>query len=121
MRNRTIVSEQRAPYGRRGARTGVPPLIHGQRLGADEFMRRYEAMPELKKAELIQGVVYLMTSPVSAAKHGTPDNLMQGPMFLYAAETPGVEVHGNSTIRLGPDDVPQPDVMMRLMPAFGGG
>ena len=37
----------------------VPPLENGDSLGADEFMRRYEAMPEVKKAELIEGTVYM--------------------------------------------------------------
>ena len=35
------------------------PLEHGDHLTADEFERRWEAMPELKKAELIEGMVYL--------------------------------------------------------------
>lgn len=39
--------------------SAVPPLEHGDRLTADEFERRWEAMPELKKAELIDGTVYL--------------------------------------------------------------
>lgn len=37
----------------------VPPLHHGDRLNADEFRRRYENMPNLGKAELINGMVYL--------------------------------------------------------------
>jgi hypothetical protein len=36
--------------------SAVPPLEPGDRLTRDEFERRYEAMPELKKAELIEGV-----------------------------------------------------------------
>ena len=41
----------------------IPPLEQGDHLTRDEFERRYEAMPDLKKAELIEGVVY-MPSPV---------------------------------------------------------
>ncbi len=41
--------------------TAPPPLEHGDRLSCEEFERRYEAMPELKKAELIEGVVYIVT------------------------------------------------------------
>lgn len=37
----------------------IPPLEHGDHLTRDEFERRYEAMPEVKKAELIEGRVYL--------------------------------------------------------------
>ena len=36
----------------------VPELENGDRLTRAEFERRYEAMPEVKKAELIEGVVY---------------------------------------------------------------
>jgi hypothetical protein len=42
----------------------VPPLRAGDRLTSAEFERRYDAMPDLKKAELVEGVVYL-PSPVS--------------------------------------------------------
>jgi len=42
----------------------APPLENGARLSSREFLRRYEAMPELKKAELVKGVVY-MPSPVT--------------------------------------------------------
>ncbi len=42
-----------------------PPLEPGDRLTREEFERRYQAMPHLKKAELIEGVVY-MPSPVRA-------------------------------------------------------
>jgi hypothetical protein len=42
---------------------GIPPLEAGDRLSRAEFERRYEAMPNLKKAELIEGVVYVRTLP----------------------------------------------------------
>ena len=35
----------------------LPPLESGDRLSRAEFERRYAAMPALKKAELIEGVV----------------------------------------------------------------
>jgi hypothetical protein len=37
----------------------IPPLRNGDRLSRAEFERRYDAMPHLKKAELIEGVVYI--------------------------------------------------------------
>jgi Uma2 family endonuclease len=37
----------------------IPPLENGDRLHADEFERRWEAMPDLKRAELIDGTVYI--------------------------------------------------------------
>ncbi len=36
-----------------GAALAVPPLENGDRLTRAEFERRYEAMPHVKKAELI--------------------------------------------------------------------
>ena len=37
----------------------ILPLEHGDHLTAEEFERRWEAMPDLKHAELIDGMVYL--------------------------------------------------------------
>jgi hypothetical protein len=45
------------------ANGAIPPLEPGDRLTRAEFERRYEPMPQLKKAELIEGEVY-MPSPV---------------------------------------------------------
>ena len=36
----------------------VPALVNGDRLTRREFERRYAAMPDVKKAELIEGTVY---------------------------------------------------------------
>ena len=54
-----------------GTTRPVPPLENGDRLTRAEFERRYDAMPEVKKAELIEGVVH-MPSPVRLRKHGQP-------------------------------------------------
>src|SRR4051794_19688700 len=89
------------------------PLENGERLAAPEFMRRYEAMPDLKKAELIEGVVY-MGSPVRYSLHGHPDGLIQSWLGYYATQTPGVELVPNTTIQLDIDNVPQPDAMLRI-------
>ena len=45
----------------------VPPLQQGDRLTRTEFERRYDAVPDLKKAELIEGTVS-MPSPVTIVK-----------------------------------------------------
>ncbi len=97
----------------------VPPLENGDQLSASEFLRRYDAMPEVKKAELIQGTVYV-ASPVRADQHGDPDNLIQGWLCYYTAATRGVRASTNTTTRLGRDEVPQPDASLRLLPEFGG-
>jgi hypothetical protein len=47
----------------------IPLLENGDRLTRTEFERRYHAMLNLKKAELIAGIVYV-ASPVRARRHG---------------------------------------------------
>jgi Uma2 family endonuclease len=96
----------------------VQPLESGDRLGAIEFLRRYEAMPDVKKAELIEGKVN-MPSPVRLI-HAAPDNLIQGWLCTYAARTPGTQAAGNATVRLDPENVPQPDALLRILPECGG-
>jgi Uma2 family endonuclease len=96
----------------------IPPLENGDRLSAQEFMRRYSAMPKDVEAELIEGVVY-MASPVSVF-HGNPHADMVGCLFLYRLATPGTDVTDNTTTQLDPRNVPQPDVALYIPPAFGG-
>jgi len=100
-------------------RTLVPPLEPGDRLTRDEFERRYAAMPELKKAELIEGVVY-MSPAVRLDQHGQPHADLMAWLGVYRAATPGVIVGDNSSIRLDLDNEPQPDAMMIIEPACGG-
>ena len=50
----------------------TPRLENGDRLTREEFERRYEAMPENVKAELVEGVVY-MASQTRLDSHSTPD------------------------------------------------
>ena len=76
-------------------------------------------MPEVKKAELIEGVVY-MGSPVSAEEHGEPDALIHTWLGTYAAHTPGVRVFANATVLLDADNAPQPDACLCLKPNLGG-
>src|SRR5215210_4815484 len=91
----------------------VPPLENGDRLTRPEFERRYEAMPHLKKAELIEGVVY-MPSPVRHEGHGRQHHELSGWLMMYWVSTPGVEGSDNATIRLDLDNEPQPDLLLRL-------
>ena len=71
-------------------------LEAGDRLTRREFERRYAACPQLKKAELIEGVVYL-PSPVRHESHGRPHAMLLGPLLLYAAHAPGVGIVDNAT------------------------
>lgn len=97
----------------------IPPLENGDHLGAREFLRRYEAMPGIKKAELIQGIVH-MASPVRTDLHGKPDALIQGWLCLYAAFHPETTHATNVTVRLDSDDVAQPDAVLFLDASQGG-
>jgi hypothetical protein len=87
-------------------------------LSRDEFERRYQAMPEGTRAELIEGVVS-MPSPVRQEQHG-------GPHFdlitwrTYSVFTPGVRGGTSSTIRLDMDNEPQPDGVLFIEPNRGG-
>jgi Uma2 family endonuclease len=99
--------------------TCVPALENGDRLTRDEFERRYAAMPHLKKAELIEGVVYV-PAPVRYRQHGAPHAQLIGWLGQYAAGTPGVGVSDNSTVRLDLDNEPQPDALLLIDPTCGG-
>lgn len=97
----------------------LPPLESGDRLTRYEFEQRYQAMPHLKQAELIEGVVYV-ASPVRANFHGQPHASIVGWLLVYSAATPGVYLADNTTVRLDADNEPQPDALLRIEPEVGG-
>jgi Uma2 family endonuclease len=86
---------------------------------ADEFEVRYAAMPELKKAELLEGVVY-MPSPVRLEDHGEPHSELAGWLIVYKSLTPGLRTGDNSTTKLDRKNQPQPDLLL-MIPASAGG
>jgi hypothetical protein len=96
----------------------VPPLENGDRLTRPEFERRYAAMPHVKKAELIEGVVY-MPSPVSN-EHAQPHFDLIAWLAFYRAATPGIAGGDNGTVRLDLDNEPQPDAFLRILAEQGG-
>lgn len=97
----------------------ILPLTSGDRLTRREFERRYEAMPENFKAELIEGVVYV-ASPVRYASHGAPHIQLATWLGVYCAATPGVSMADNATVRIDPFNEVQPDAFLRLEPEAGG-
>lgn len=97
----------------------VPPLENGDRLTRNEFERRYHAMRGLKKAELIDGVVY-MPSPVRVEHHGEPHSDLTGWLCFYKAFTPRTRTASDSTVRFDLDNEPQPDDCLFIDPAAGG-
>ncbi len=96
-----------------------PPLNPGDHLSRAEFERRYHAHPEIKKAELIEGVVY-MPSPIRHNTHSRPHFWMATWLGTYLAATPGIDGGDNATIRLSFENEVQPDIFLRLEPEHGG-
>lgn len=94
----------------------IPPLENGDKLTRTEFERRYHAMPNLKKAELIEGVVYV-PSPLRIKSHGEPHAYTMAWLGVYKAATPGVGFADNTTVLLDADNEPhepQPDALLRI-------
>nr|WP_264320777.1 Uma2 family endonuclease [Zarconia navalis] len=91
----------------------IPRLENGDRLTRVEFEHRYSAMPHIKKAELIEGTVY-MASPLRITQHGEPHARMMTWLGVYWASTPGVQLGDNCTVRLDADNEPQPDALLRI-------
>ena len=97
----------------------LPPLLRdGDRLTRDEFLRRWEQMPDLKHAELIDGIVY-MPSPVSRF-HDEFHFRASYWLSSYAALTPSCSGGIAGTWLMAPDSAPQPDLTLRIRPESGG-
>lgn len=97
----------------------LPPLESGDRLTRQEFERRYIASPQIREAELIEGVVYV-ASPVRATRHARPHGMIMAWLGIYWTATPGVDLHDNATVRLDADNEPQPDALLRIEKEVGG-
>jgi Uma2 family endonuclease len=102
-----------------GPESGIPLLEAGDRLSRAEFERRYNAMPDVKRAELIEGVVY-MPSPVRLRRHGQPHAHLITWLVNYESATGGVIVADNVSTRLDLDNEPQPDAVLFIDPESGG-
>jgi Uma2 family endonuclease len=98
---------------------GIPPLYAGDHLSRAEFERRYTAMPSVKKAELVEGIVY-MPSPTYHLLHGKPHSRIVGWILSYVAATPGVDMSDNASVRLDARNEVQPDAILFLDARFGG-
>jgi Uma2 family endonuclease len=91
-------------------RRGIPTLLNGDHLTVPEFERRYEAVQEDQRAELIEGIV-VMSPPISS-DHGKANSLLDWLLRHYAAATPGVVCAVNASVRLDGSNEYQPDVML---------
>lgn len=101
----------------RGLQT--PPLENGDRLNQLEFERRYNLMPHVKKAELVEGVVYI-ASPRRFEPHAEPHGDLIIWLGNYKVSTPSVRLGNNPTVRLDLDNEPQPDAVLLIDASAGG-
>ena len=100
-------------------RNQTPPLESGDRLTRYEFERRYNAATHIKKAELIEGVVYV-ASALRHEQHGKPHSRVVTWLGVYQALTPGVDSSTEPTVRLDLDNEPQPDAVLFIQPSAAG-
>ncbi|MBC7785363.1 MAG: Uma2 family endonuclease [Burkholderiales bacterium] len=94
-------------------------LQQGDRLTRAEFERRFDATPDLKRAELIEGVVYLPPA-VSHDDHGGPHARIIMWLGNYCVATPNTDFGDNGSLRLDLKNMPQPDGYLLVRPDCGG-
>src|SRR5438046_9930183 len=114
----STLTETKSPRRRREPRVPSARLIAGDHLDLDEFRLRSEISPEIKKAELINGIVYM--PPAVHDDHSTPDNIAAGWISYYFVHTHGTQAHNDRTIQLIGINQVQPDVCLVLLPECGG-
>lgn len=98
-------------------RTFPPPLESGDHLSRDEFHRRYLEHPEIKRAELVEGIVFV-SSPASN-EHSVPHSTAVGWLFAFKARTPGLGLAVDGTLFLPTGDEVQPDACLYRLPPAG--
>ena len=92
-------------------RPKVAPLESGDHLTQPEFHARYLATPRIKKAELIEGIVF-MPSPVSDLHSGAHSKII-GWLENYASRDPTLAVRVTPTLILDDRNEYQPDAVLR--------
>jgi Uma2 family endonuclease len=97
----------------------IPALDTGDRLSPEEFQRRYALRPDIKKAELIHGVVFV-SSPVRSPEHSQPHVILVEEFGIYRRASRGVLSDADGSLRLEAGDEVRPDVMLRYSPSRGG-
>src|SRR5438067_1236044 len=92
--------------------TKLPVLLEsGDHLSREEFHRRYCERPDIRKAELIQGVVYV-ASPVRYTFHSRQQRLILHWLSEYVLRHPGLECGGEATLLLDAENEVQPDAFL---------
>ena len=103
----TSITQPRAGHSEQAP----PPMRTGDRMTREEFERIYSQHPEIKRAELIEGVVYV-SSAVRCRKHGKPHGQIMTWLGVDTANSPGVKCGDDSTVRMESVSEPQPDGML---------
>jgi Uma2 family endonuclease len=98
------------PFKFKATKPIVLPLQNGDVLTGEEFMRRYEAMPEGTRAELINHVVYMI--PPASFDHSESEAYVFGWLLDYARATPGTRFLPGPTVKLDRANHPQPDAVL---------
>jgi len=110
----------------------IPPLVEGDRLNLEEYLRRYEASPEGVRAELIAGVVYINSEadvhptggsvpPISLEGHSVPQSKVHFWLEFYVMNTFGVQAGAPATLVLPTGrTASEPDAFLRILPELGG-
>jgi Uma2 family endonuclease len=96
----------------------TPPLRDGDRVTRVEFERRWDAMPEVRKAELIEGVIHMPAA--LSVDDGDSHFDLNGLLRMYRSRTPGVQGSDNASIRFDDRNMPQPDGLLRIRESHGG-
>ena len=91
--------------------TAPPVLESGDHLTRDEFHQRYCARPDIKKAELVEGVVYV-PSPLRFELDSEPHGRVITWLGVYTAKHPAIRLGDNPTVRLDATNEVQPDACL---------
>ena len=89
----------------------IVSLESGDRLKREEFHRRYCARPDIKKAELVNGVVYV-PSPLRSRQHSRPHGLVMLWLGTYCVRDPELLLEDNATVFLDDNTEVQPDAFI---------
>ena len=102
------------------SRVFIAPLENGDRLSRAEFERRYAAMPETCKAELIEGIVCMSAAALRFKSHGQPHSFLNAWLATYQVFTDFTMVADAPTVRLDAINEPQPDLALVIDSSYGG-
>jgi Uncharacterized protein conserved in cyanobacteria len=94
-------------------------MENGDHLTAEEFLHAWEHMPDVKHAELLEGRVYMNPASVNYS-HARPHAIITAWVAIYEAGTPFTETSLTPSVKLDSRNIPEPDVVLRLMDGLGG-